>query len=412
MHCTRHRVFLAILIVASKYLNDSSPRNKYWARFSSVYSVNKVNLMERQLLTLLDYDLRVTEAELLLHLSPFLKSPSSLSTSYNNHSTGNTLIDTLKLPYPINSNLNNNNNGNLDNLDNRTINNSNEYIQRTCSYPQMSIPKPLPLSMYDNDNNMNTINNNNNNVFSSPSSYQPLIVDNNNNYNYNDDNDDAMNTDEDDEFSSNTNNVNTVINDNSFSNFSQNIDQHQTKDQFGRRLSSTSTCSSSSTSSITTPTSVPTAFQNNSNNLLLQQQLNHLQLLQLQLNLFNKQPDIPSIPSIITPTSTNYLQSQHQLNQNPHNHHHHHHHQQQQQSSFQPPPLKSLLSDAGADNYFGSSDFNNNNHNQIHHSHYNYNLPILNVNNHNNNNFHQHYNHIILPNPVNTTTTTNVSYME
>nr|CAG8441573.1 1847_t:CDS:10 [Entrophospora candida] len=86
MHCTRHRVFLAILIVASKYLNDSSPRNKYWARFSSVYSVNKVNLMERQLLTLLDYDLRVTEAELLLHLSPFLKSPS-LSTSYNNNSS-------------------------------------------------------------------------------------------------------------------------------------------------------------------------------------------------------------------------------------------------------------------------------------------------------------------------------------
>ncbi|CAH1757071.1 14621_t:CDS:10 [Entrophospora sp. SA101] len=144
MHCTRHRVFLAILIVASKYLNDSSPRNKYWARFSSVYSVNKVNLMERQLLTLLDYDLRVTEAELLLHLSPFLKSPS-LSTSYNNNSTGNTLINTLKLPYPINGNLNNNNN--LDNLDNHTINNSNEYIQRARSYPQISIPKSLPLSI-------------------------------------------------------------------------------------------------------------------------------------------------------------------------------------------------------------------------------------------------------------------------
>ncbi|CAG8449434.1 10501_t:CDS:2 [Diversispora eburnea] len=57
MHCTRHRVFLATLIVASKYLNDSSPRNKYWAKFSGVYSVMKVNLMERQLLSLLDYDL-------------------------------------------------------------------------------------------------------------------------------------------------------------------------------------------------------------------------------------------------------------------------------------------------------------------------------------------------------------------
>ncbi|CAG8481460.1 14782_t:CDS:2 [Cetraspora pellucida] len=73
MHCTRHRVFLATLIVSSKYLNDSSPRNKYWARFSGVYSVAKVNLMERQLLSLLDYDLRIHKSDLDLHLGPLLK---------------------------------------------------------------------------------------------------------------------------------------------------------------------------------------------------------------------------------------------------------------------------------------------------------------------------------------------------
>lgn len=28
MHCTRHRVFLATLIVAAKYLNDSSPKSE------------------------------------------------------------------------------------------------------------------------------------------------------------------------------------------------------------------------------------------------------------------------------------------------------------------------------------------------------------------------------------------------
>jgi G1/S-specific cyclin PLC1 len=30
MECTRHRVFLATLICAAKYLNDQSPKNKHW----------------------------------------------------------------------------------------------------------------------------------------------------------------------------------------------------------------------------------------------------------------------------------------------------------------------------------------------------------------------------------------------
>ena len=38
MHCTRHRVFLAALIVAAKYLNDSSPKNKYWNRYAGLFS--------------------------------------------------------------------------------------------------------------------------------------------------------------------------------------------------------------------------------------------------------------------------------------------------------------------------------------------------------------------------------------
>ncbi|CAG8639742.1 17057_t:CDS:2 [Funneliformis caledonium] len=91
MHCTRHRVFLATLIVTSKYLNDSSPRNKYWARFSGVYSVAKVNLMERQLLSLLDYDLRIQESDLLLHLGIFLQPPS-----LNKNQA--IMIDALKVP--------------------------------------------------------------------------------------------------------------------------------------------------------------------------------------------------------------------------------------------------------------------------------------------------------------------------
>ncbi|MCJ1367685.1 Cyclin-dependent protein kinase [Acarospora aff. strigata] len=79
MPCTVHRIFLASLILAAKNLNDSSPKNKHWARYSCVrgyegfgFSVTEVNLMERQLLFLLDWDLQVTNEDLFTHLEPFL----------------------------------------------------------------------------------------------------------------------------------------------------------------------------------------------------------------------------------------------------------------------------------------------------------------------------------------------------
>ncbi len=73
MHCTRHRVFLATLIVAAKYLNDSSPKNKHWTKYGALFSQAEVNLMEKQLLYLLDYDLRIEEDELLLQFAPFFR---------------------------------------------------------------------------------------------------------------------------------------------------------------------------------------------------------------------------------------------------------------------------------------------------------------------------------------------------
>lgn len=79
MRCTVHRIFLASLILAAKNLNDSSPKNKHWARYTSVrgydnfgFSITEVNLMEKQLLGLLDWDLNVTEADLFTHFEPFL----------------------------------------------------------------------------------------------------------------------------------------------------------------------------------------------------------------------------------------------------------------------------------------------------------------------------------------------------
>jgi len=79
MRCTVHRIFLAALILAAKNLNDSSPKNKHWARYSSVrgyegfgFSITEVNLMEKQLLFLLDWDLRITNDDLFHHFEPFL----------------------------------------------------------------------------------------------------------------------------------------------------------------------------------------------------------------------------------------------------------------------------------------------------------------------------------------------------
>ncbi|KIY45164.1 cyclin-like protein, partial [Fistulina hepatica ATCC 64428] len=72
MSCTRHRVFLATLIVAAKYLNDSSPKNEHWAKYSLMFDVTEVNLMEMQLLHLLDFDLRFSEEQIVDGFAPFM----------------------------------------------------------------------------------------------------------------------------------------------------------------------------------------------------------------------------------------------------------------------------------------------------------------------------------------------------
>ncbi|KAL2135833.1 hypothetical protein VTI74DRAFT_6762 [Chaetomium olivicolor] len=80
LRCTTHRIFLAALILAAKYLNDSSPKNKHWASYSVVsthaysfgFSRTEVNLMEKQLLFLLDWDLRISEEDLYRELDHFL----------------------------------------------------------------------------------------------------------------------------------------------------------------------------------------------------------------------------------------------------------------------------------------------------------------------------------------------------
>jgi hypothetical protein len=106
-HTTRHRVFLAVLIVTAKYLNgepsresrpqsfppqsadlwrprflpDSSPQNKHWQRYAGFFQLAEITLMERQLLTILKFDLNFTEEELIASLGTLLRPEQHVETA-------------------------------------------------------------------------------------------------------------------------------------------------------------------------------------------------------------------------------------------------------------------------------------------------------------------------------------------
>lgn len=70
---SRHRIFLACLILSAKFHNDASPKNKHWAKYTDgLFTTHEVNEMERQLLLLLDWDVSVLVQELSFVLRDFL----------------------------------------------------------------------------------------------------------------------------------------------------------------------------------------------------------------------------------------------------------------------------------------------------------------------------------------------------
>lgn len=71
---TRHRIFLGCLILAAKNLNDSSPLNKHWSRYTNgLLDIREVNTIERELLEYFDWKLRIDTQDLVTCLSSFLK---------------------------------------------------------------------------------------------------------------------------------------------------------------------------------------------------------------------------------------------------------------------------------------------------------------------------------------------------
>ena len=62
------------MIVAAKSLNDSSPLNKHWTKYTDgLLTLEEVNLAERELLNILNWKTNITKEELIISLYPFLQ---------------------------------------------------------------------------------------------------------------------------------------------------------------------------------------------------------------------------------------------------------------------------------------------------------------------------------------------------
>ena len=73
METTRHRIFLGCLILVSKTLNDTSPKNKHWAEYTGgLLNIQEVNTIERELLEYFKWDIKIEINDLLKSLRPLL----------------------------------------------------------------------------------------------------------------------------------------------------------------------------------------------------------------------------------------------------------------------------------------------------------------------------------------------------
>ncbi|EDO19050.1 hypothetical protein Kpol_2000p14 [Vanderwaltozyma polyspora DSM 70294] len=89
---TKHRIFLGCLILAAKSLNDSSPLNKHWTKYTNgLLNLADVNTIERELLAYLNWDTIIKQEDLIGCLSSFLKPiQDKLLLQYHSRSTSNT----------------------------------------------------------------------------------------------------------------------------------------------------------------------------------------------------------------------------------------------------------------------------------------------------------------------------------
>ncbi|KDQ33106.1 hypothetical protein PLEOSDRAFT_20533 [Pleurotus ostreatus PC15] len=104
------RVFLGSLIVASKYLNDSTLKNVHWALCTGVFGKRDVGRIEREFLDVLDFELAITEDDILAHyddiaaiaITPYsIRSMQPVATEYNVQPTKRHTRNNLSVHIPL-----------------------------------------------------------------------------------------------------------------------------------------------------------------------------------------------------------------------------------------------------------------------------------------------------------------------
>ncbi|KAJ3788263.1 hypothetical protein GGU10DRAFT_307365 [Lentinula aff. detonsa] len=82
------RVFLGALILAAKYLNDSTLKNIHWSLCTGVFGKRDVGRIEREFLDVLNWELSISEENLLAHYDGIYTaiSPSPTRRHFHQHS--------------------------------------------------------------------------------------------------------------------------------------------------------------------------------------------------------------------------------------------------------------------------------------------------------------------------------------
>jgi hypothetical protein len=97
------RVFLGAVMLASKYLNDSTLKNVHWALCTGVFGKRDVGRIERELLDVLDFELGILEADILSHhdgLSAVALHHHAHRRNHSRHSTHYVPLPALEVSHP------------------------------------------------------------------------------------------------------------------------------------------------------------------------------------------------------------------------------------------------------------------------------------------------------------------------